>query len=183
MTQSRLQSSGSRRLDLRAIGFAFIDAITGGILSGAVALYEGVKSVFGKIAGLLPESDAREGPLSNLTAQGRALVDTLSEGIRQARPIEVALAGALSLPPGLALGSLAPDLDALAGPLPPPSIASAAGQAGQRPPISVTVTFGEGAIRIDAASGDPEEINDAIAGGLADKIRSAVEEADSQVLA
>ena len=49
---------------------------------------------------LLPKSDAKVGPLSNLRASGQALVDTLTQGVRDATPLKVALtAGILSLPP------------------------------------------------------------------------------------
>ena len=41
----------------------------------------------------LPDSDAEKGPLSRLTAAGRAIPETIAKGIRQGDPIAVALAG------------------------------------------------------------------------------------------
>ena len=51
---------------------------------------------FQKASELLPQSDAKRGPLSNLMASGRALVDTLAKGIRQADPLKLALEPALA---------------------------------------------------------------------------------------
>ena len=47
----------------------------------------------------MPFSDAKEGPFSRLTESGKAIVDTLADGINRAQPLKVALmAGALALP-------------------------------------------------------------------------------------
>jgi TP901 family phage tail tape measure protein len=49
------------------------------------------KNVLGKLRNLLPFSDAREGPLSSLSASGSALFKTLADGMRltQSLPVEV----------------------------------------------------------------------------------------------
>lgn len=46
----------------------------------------------------LPQSDAARGPLSRLTEAGRAAVETLAAGMRDADPITAALMAALALP-------------------------------------------------------------------------------------
>lgn len=74
-----------------------------GILSAATYPFTMLKSALGKLRGLLPFSDAREGPLSNLTASGAALLRTLAEGIGKAKslPAEQVSQSLLNLVPRL----------------------------------------------------------------------------------
>lgn len=59
-----------------------------GIWSSVTFPFTMLKNALGKLRNLLPFSDAKEGPLSNLTASGSALLGALAEGMK----------GALSLP-------------------------------------------------------------------------------------
>jgi hypothetical protein len=52
----------------------------------ARAPFEAVSSILGRVRNLLPFSDAREGPLSQLTLSGQKVMDTLGEGITGAAP-------------------------------------------------------------------------------------------------
>jgi hypothetical protein len=74
-----------------------------GILSAAAYPFTMLKNALGKLRGLLPFSDAREGPLSNLTASGAALLRTLAEGIGKAKslPAEQVSQSLLNLVPRL----------------------------------------------------------------------------------
>jgi hypothetical protein len=46
-----------------------------------------------KVDDLLPHSDARKGPLSNLTASGQAIAETMGKGARQAGGLQHSLSG------------------------------------------------------------------------------------------
>lgn len=74
-----------------------------GILSATTYPFTMLKNALGKLRGLLPFSDAREGPLSNLTASGAALLKTLAEGIGKAKslPAEQVSQSLLNLVPRL----------------------------------------------------------------------------------
>jgi len=60
------------------------------VKEGALALWDGLKGLMSsglsKLARLLPGSDAKEGPLSNLTKSGKAIPMTLADGVYQAAP-------------------------------------------------------------------------------------------------
>jgi len=68
-------------------GFGFIFAFIDGIKAAASDLWSGVGTLFEKLDRYLPHSDAREGPLSRLTASGRSLVTTFATGMIAATPI------------------------------------------------------------------------------------------------
>lgn len=94
-------------------GAALIDAVTEGIKSKLMAPVDAVKEGFGRLRNLLPFSDAKEGPLSDLAFSGRSIMDTLSAGVRAAAPglraqLTAALVGAAMVLPAAA----APDLSA-----------------------------------------------------------------------
>ena len=67
-------------------GKAILTTLGEGILGAGGWLLDQVTSVFGKVRGLLPFSDAKEGPLAALTASGKSIMGTLGEGVRQAGP-------------------------------------------------------------------------------------------------
>ena len=69
------------------------------VLSLKDKVVDGVKGVLGDVRDFLPWSDAKEGPLSDLTASGKALIDTFARGMQQAGDIGLPLADAL-LPVG-----------------------------------------------------------------------------------
>ena len=97
------------------VGELIIDTVVEGLKRKAEDLYNTVKGIFGKVRQLLPFSDAKEGPFSQLTASGMSIITTLMDGIRAAAPM---------LPPALAGGfaAAAPVLDAV---LPQPAAAGA----------------------------------------------------------
>ena len=73
-------------VSLYDVGVAILTTLGKGILGTGKWLLGKVKGVFGKARNLLPFSDAKEGPLSGLTASGRSIVGTLGEGVRKAGP-------------------------------------------------------------------------------------------------
>ena len=64
------------------VGLNIADAMAAGIITGATAIYNALSSVFASLRNLLPFSDAKEGPLSNLTLSGQSIVLTLANGIK-----------------------------------------------------------------------------------------------------
>lgn len=80
------------------VGSRIIDTIINGVKSRAEGLYNTVKDVLGFARKLLPFSDAKEGPFSNLTGSGRAIVSTLAEGVKGNKgELNDALSGAFSV--------------------------------------------------------------------------------------
>ncbi len=67
-----------------AAGKSLIGALANGLKTGAAIVYEALKSVLGPIGKLLPQSDAKEGPLSRLTASGQSILGTMGAGVRRA---------------------------------------------------------------------------------------------------
>lgn len=65
-------------------GAGLIDAFVQGIQSVINKPYEVMEQALTKLRQLLPFSDAKEGPLSELTRSGRAVPGTIAEGIAQA---------------------------------------------------------------------------------------------------
>ena len=61
-------------------------------------MVEGVAAAAQETRDYLPGSDAKRGPLSNIMESGRALIDTFTEGMRQATPVGDSIAGALAMP-------------------------------------------------------------------------------------
>ncbi|MBW5445870.1 hypothetical protein GE107_07325 [Cohnella sp. CFH 77786] len=62
-------------------GKAIINTLVDGIKSVATAPVEAVKNIFGKVRELLPFSDAKTGPLSDLTYSGSKIPGTIAEGV------------------------------------------------------------------------------------------------------
>ena len=67
-------------------GVKLIEAVAEGIRNGAAAVRDALIESFNSIRDLLPFSDAKEGPLSDLTARGMAIITTLSTGVRDGAP-------------------------------------------------------------------------------------------------
>lgn len=83
-------------LNLFESGAKLINTLKEGVLSAASALIDGVKGVFSKIRSYLPFSDAKEGPLSELTYSGQAMMTTLGEGVNLGKgSLTEAVSGAL----------------------------------------------------------------------------------------
>lgn len=65
-------------------GVELLKTLTDGIVSMAKAPVEAVKGVLKKVRDFLPFSDAKTGPLSELTYSGSQIMETLSRGIMEA---------------------------------------------------------------------------------------------------
>ncbi|MDT8428486.1 MAG: hypothetical protein RQ757_06940 [Pseudomonadales bacterium] len=73
-------------IDWSGAGKALIETLLSGlrsVIDKPVAL---VRDALAKVRNLLPFSDAKEGPLSRLTASGQAIPDTLAKGVERGRP-------------------------------------------------------------------------------------------------
>jgi len=65
----------------KSAGKALMAALAKGILSGVTKAVDAVKGALGTVRSYLPFSDAKVGPLSDLTASGAALMATFEKGI------------------------------------------------------------------------------------------------------
>ncbi len=65
-------------------GRSIMTTLASGIRSAIMAPYEAAKAVLTRVRRLLPFSDAKEGPLSALTASGTAMLEAFSSGISRA---------------------------------------------------------------------------------------------------
>ena len=74
-------------IDLYDVGRAILQTLIDGVLSMVDAVRESVSGVLDGVRSLLPSSDAKEGPLSRLTASGQALVTTFQAGVDRAGPL------------------------------------------------------------------------------------------------
>lgn len=63
----------------------FIDALTQGIKDAANAPAEAAEDVVDNVSDYLPGSDAKKGPLSTLTASGKALPETMAKGMEESK--------------------------------------------------------------------------------------------------
>ncbi|RLD47054.1 MAG: phage tail tape measure protein, partial [Bacteroidetes bacterium] len=76
-------------------GKAILTTVGEGIKSAVTAPYRAAKSALSFVRDLLPFSDAKEGPLANLTRSGSALLEALAGGITKAATVPAkAIAGA-----------------------------------------------------------------------------------------
>lgn len=71
----------------RESGAKIIDTMVEGIKSVAMKPVEAVKDVLQKVKNLLPFSDAKEGPLSELTLSGRRVFETIGAGMEKSQHI------------------------------------------------------------------------------------------------
>jgi len=67
--------------EFKRAGWNLMVALAKGILSGASNAVDAVKDALGTVRSYLPFSDAKVGPLSDLTASGAALMTTFEKGI------------------------------------------------------------------------------------------------------
>ncbi len=111
-------------------GKAFMTAVGDGIKSAVSAPYQAAKSALSFVRNLLPFSDAKEGPLADLTRSGAALIQTLAGGITKAAsaPAE-AMTRAFGFMTGLTGKIAAPAM--LAG-----TLALTPVMAGETPPVA-----------------------------------------------
>ena len=68
-------------------GMKMLQTLADGIKAAAYAPVEAIGEVLGKVREYLPFSDAKVGPLSQLTLSGQKVVDTLREGMLSANPL------------------------------------------------------------------------------------------------
>jgi|GEM_PF-2176654 len=136
-------------------GEGLINAFWEGIQSAWGTLKEGFTDLLGGLRALLPGSDAEEGPLSQLTASGRALLPTFSRGIQQN-------ADAPALAVSDSLNSIS-----LEAPRMPSMEATSTERAGGRNSSSssnedrgFTVIFQKGAIQLENNSGNSADLFD-----------------------
>ena len=121
-----------KSIDWSGIGLRLLSTLAEGLRSAGSLVWDALKATLGKVADLLPGSDARTGPLSGLTASGSAIMATLGEGVRRsgASSLQRPLSKALARPSaGLALS-----LPAVSG-LQPPGLRDPAPPA-IRPPVA-----------------------------------------------
>ena len=67
-------------INLFDAGKAFLESFWHGILSVKDKVVDGVKGIMGEVRDFLPFSDAKVGPLSQLTEAGKALIETFQNG-------------------------------------------------------------------------------------------------------
>ena len=152
-----------KNFSLYDMGRAFFQSFIDGILS----IGDGVKNAVGgaleKARDLLPFSDAREGPLSDLTYSGRQMIETLANGIRSAPSLQSALAGQF------------PNLDALG------ALSTAALPQGGGGGTELVIQIDR--IEIIAENGDARSIAADLTDELRAQARALVEEFDTRIRA
>lgn len=80
-------------------GIGLVTAIIDGVKRMSGAIYDALKELLGPLGKLLPGSDAEEGPLSRLTASGKAIPSTIAHGATETAPdLKSAVSQALDVP-------------------------------------------------------------------------------------
>jgi len=111
-------------------GKSVLSAVADGVKSAITAPYRAVKGALSALRRLLPFSDAQEGPLSNLSASGQAIIETLAGGIERAGKLPATVFAKVwgflgGIGKGMVAPSITPDV-AAPGPVsveaPPPVI-------------------------------------------------------------
>lgn len=102
----QLVSDFINSIDLTESGAKLIQTLIDGIKAKAGALVNSVKETLAGVREYLPFSDAKTGPLSQLTASGKAIMTTLGEGVNQGTgsltgAVNGALQQDLSVPAGM----------------------------------------------------------------------------------
>ena len=143
------------RLPGLGAGQAISDTLADGVPAGSQALGAATSETLQTgVDDYLPHSDARRGPLSNLTASGRAIPITLAEGVLQeAGQLTAAVTATLALPAAAPLF-----VDVLTGDLAPPAVPVI-------PPLFADILTGD--LVPPAAPALPPLIAEAFAGDLA----------------
>ena len=151
-------------------GEEIVNSIVKGIKNLASSPVETVKGIAGGIRDVLPFSDAKEGPLSNLTDTGVALINTIVGGVESEGPkLKKKLAQVLGGTPAAAGGgSLASVLDVGSGRTP-----KSADSGGGRSPIMITL---EQTNHFNGDMMDPEDIREVVRNVARDGGREALKE-------
>jgi hypothetical protein len=95
-------------INLFDAGMNILSSLGDGITAKASGLFETVKSALNPLTNLFNHSDAKEGPLSAMTAAGASMLQTMASGVTMAAPD---LAGTVE-------GALAQTVEPVAAPLP-----------------------------------------------------------------
>jgi TP901 family phage tail tape measure protein len=132
--------------DGAASGTQMNTAFAGGIQANAQAPAESFGQSLTGIDALMPHSDAQAGPLSQLSASGRALTETFASGMvsdpladKAAQVFEAALPASLTTTTGIAAASLIPQTETTSA-LPVPSLASGTGAGSALIPQTATAS-------------------------------------------
>ena len=141
-------------------GKALLETLKEGIIAKKDEIVAAVKDALGPVGRLLPGSDAKEGPLSQLTEAGRAIMETMAMGVAQAGSLADVLANS----------------NAFQLPIGPAPVAAGAGNN-----TNITLTIEK--IEIVSPEGDVERIGDEIGNQLRDSLRRVVEGLDSRFVA
>ena len=147
-------------------GQGLIGAFIDGIANKAHELWGKVEEIWQGIRDRLPFSDARIGPLSDLTESGRSFVRTFARGISEA-------AGELPATVSAALAGIAQPLPV--GPAP-----AQLGEYRQQPQGANTYTFTFGDTYIEAKGMNPEEVKRVILDLDRERRRAIIEEFDTR---
>ena len=161
-----LITSPSALIETLADGVSSVKDKLSGAVSGAL---EGVKN-------LLPFSDAREGPLSNLTRSGQAIIDTIAQGMGLANPLSTAFESELLRNPLLSGANF--EFPVAPAQLP----AGVQGAGGNTNSVRFELNLSQGAIQIDAKGSDARQIASEITERLDESMRGLAEQMDSRVL-
>ena len=154
--------------DASEAGAATSETFAEGLEGNSDATDEAAEGWGGKIMSWLPGSDADRGPLSQLTASGKALVETFADGIRQGS----GLAGDAMME---SLSDLATFEFPIASNIELPQSREPTEESRQ---LSVTIEK----IEVMTQATDANEIAQRLSAPLEESIRRAVESADSRIL-
>ena len=141
----------------REAGAEFIAAFIAGLVGSKSELDSTMREIVGNIRMFLPFSDAKVGPLSDLTESGKRLIQTLGRGIE--------------------MGGNLPLADALLPVGPVPTQAAGGGSGG------MTMTLVIERLEVNVPSGNPQVVQQATTDGVMDAARALVEEFDSRIRA
>lgn len=103
----RMMMDFINNIDLTESGAKIIETLANGIRNAAGKAVDAISETLAKVREYLPFSDAKVGPMSELTASGRAIVTTLGDGVNQAtNGLTKPMAGALDQNLSAAAGGL-----------------------------------------------------------------------------
>ncbi|GMB00086.1 hypothetical protein [Pelosinus sp. IPA-1] len=149
-------------------GATLITTFADGILSMKSYLVDSVSGVFGSVRRLMPFSDAKEGPFSQLTYSGGAIMSTMAQGVTaNAGVLHGAMGDAFSQAPSLGIGGSASIKADGAGNLP----ISASSISNITKAQQVSISFG--AINISGVDKDVRQMADEFIGILHEKLSGA----------
>jgi len=152
-------------------GGNIIDTMLNGVLSAKDRLVNGFMSVFGEVRQLMPFSDAKQGPFSQLTYSGGAIMSTMAEGVTgNAGTLYGAMNDAFGQAPGIGDGGVSLTAGAV-GSIPISASAAAQTAGGSRTTIGTLI----GQLTITGTDKDAEQLANEIIEILHDRLSSASE--------